>query len=369
MKKRVGFVGWRGMVGSVLLERMKVEEDFLNIEVFFLSTSQYGNVINILNKKHFIESSYDIEILNSLDIILTCQGSEYTKFIYPKLLACGWKGYWIDASSALRSKANSIIVLDPINSDLINYGLDKGIKNFIGGNCTVSLMLMALGGLFTNNLVEWISVSTYQAVSGSGVKCVLELLSQMGFVSNYIFNDMKESVSVTNIMHKALKCIGKDNLPDLNLKAPLISNVIPWIDDAMVNGQSREEWKMQFETNKILNSSKNISIDGTCVRVGALRSHSQSFIIKLKQDISLKTIEEIIQSHNLWVDVIPNNFEDSIKKLTPVAVSETLNIPIGRIKKLSMGKKFISAFSVGDQLLWGAAEPLRRMLNLLINYI
>lgn len=370
MKKIVGFVGWRGMVGSVLINRMTEEKDFLKINPVFFSTSQVnqdGPVINNFSYKN-LKNAYNTDLLKEMDIILTCQGGAYTEEVYPKLRKIGWRGYWIDASSTLRMKNDSIIILDPVNLSLIKTALDQGIKTFIGSNCTVSLMLLSLGGLFSQDLIEWISVSTYQAASGAGSRHVIELLQQMGVLYNSVANDLlQESQSVLNIAGKATKISRSCNFPIKNFSVPLAGSLIPWIDIKMSNGQSREEWKGQAEANKILGYQDKILIDGICVRVSSFRCHSQSFVIKLKQDISLKNIEEIINSHNEWVQVIPNNIENTLSRLTPSSVTGTLNIPIGRLRKLNMGKKYLSAFTVGDQLLWGAAEPLRRMLNLLVN--
>lgn len=367
MKKLVGIVGWRGIVGSVLVKRMCEENDFDKINPIFLSTSKFGKKYFFLNKYYLIENAYNIDILMSLDIIITCQGSDYTNEIFFKLVSCNWKGYWIDASSNLRMNNNSIIVLDPINKKFIKESIENGIKVFVGGNCTVSLMLMALGGLFKENLIDWISVSTYQAASGSGAKSVLELLSQMNYLTKYIKKDIKNNFSILDIMHKFIFLTKKKNFPKKNFTVSLAGNVIPWIDQEMSNGQSKEEWKMKSETNKILNiKDNNICIDGICVRISSLRSHSQSFTIRLKKDISISSIKEIIKNQNQWVKIVSNDYNSSKIKLTPISVSETLNIPIGRIRKLNIGKKYLSAFTVGDQLLWGASEPLRRVLNFLI---
>lgn len=369
MIKSVGFIGWRGMVGSVLVKRMKEENDFSKIRAIFFSTSQSGQdaplIKNILDKH--LKDAYDIELLKEMDIIITCQGSVYTEKVYPKLQKTGWKGYWIDASSTLRIKNNAIIILDPVNSKLIYNSINKGIKTFVGGNCTVSLMLMALGGLFEKELIEWISVSTYQAASGAGARHVIELLQQMGMLYNIAHKDLLNNSSVLDIENKVTQISRSSNFPIKNFSVPLAGSLIPWIDKKMSNGQTREEWKGEFETNKILGFKNQVIVDGLCVRIGSLRCHSQSFVIKLKKVMSLDIIEDIIKNHNHWVNIIPNNIEDTLLKLTPSSVTGTLNIPVGRLRTLNMGKKYISAFSVGDQLLWGAAEPLRRMLNLLID--
>ncbi|AKC60720.1 aspartate-semialdehyde dehydrogenase [Blochmannia endosymbiont of Camponotus (Colobopsis) obliquus] len=369
--KNVGFVGWRGMVGSVLMQRMFEERNFDNICPMFFSTSQCGKDAPIVNGvSSIIQDAWDTEKFSVLDIIVTCQGSSYTRVMYPKLKKIGWSGYWIDSSSVLRMQRDVIIVLDPINQYMIEEGINKGVKAFVGGNCTVSLMLMALGGLFASNLVEWISVSTYQAVSGAGAQCMHELLIQMGQLYTLISGHLLDSsMSILDIEREVTKLLNsKDVLTVDNLGVPLVGNLIPWIDKRLKNGQSREEWKGQAETNKILNNNnKNIiPIDGICVRVGSLRCHSQSCTLKLKKDVSLNEIELLISRHNEWVVLVPNDYYSSIHQLTPVAVAGTLTIPVGRVRKLSIGSKYLSVFTVGDQLLWGAAEPLRRVLCQLI---
>lgn len=370
MMKSVGIIGWRGMVGSVLLKRMQEENDFSKIIPYFFSTSQSGQdgpiINNILSKN--LKDAYNIHLLQEMDIIITCQGSSYTEKIYPKLRNNNWQGYWIDAASTLRMEKDSTIILDPVNLNVINNALDKGIKTFVGGNCTVSLMLMALGGLFVNNLIDWVFVSTYQAASGAGSRYVIELLKQMGSLYNVVAKDLLDkSYSILDIEKKVTQESRSKNFPLENFSVPLATSLIPWIDVEMKNGQSREEWKGQAETNKILNLKKKVLIDGTCVRISSIRCHSQSFLIKLNKDISLENIKKIIVNHNQWVDVIPNNMQKTLCNLTPSAVTNTLNIPIGRLRKLNIDDRYLSAFTVGDQLLWGAAEPLRRMLNLLVN--
>jgi aspartate-semialdehyde dehydrogenase len=370
MIKSVGIIGWRGMVGSVLLKRMQEENDFSKIVPHFFSTSQSGQDGPIINNILFknLKDAYNINLLQEMNIIITCQGSSYTEKVYPQLRNKNWKGYWIDAASTLRMENDSIIVLDPVNLNIINNGLDKGIKTFVGGNCTVSLMLMALGGLFSNNLIDWISVSTYQAASGAGSRHVIELLKQMGSLYNVVSEQLLDkSYSVLDIEKKVTRESRNKNFPLENFSVPLAASLIPWIDVEMESGQSREEWKGQAETNKILNLKKKILIDGTCVRISSIRCHSQSFLIKLKKDISLENIKEIIVNHNQWVNVVPNNMKETLYNLTPSSVTGTLKIPVGRLRKLNMGNKYLSAFTVGDQLLWGAAEPLRRMLNLLVD--
>lgn len=358
----MGFVGWRGMVGSVLIQRMIEENDFNYIEPIFFSTTQFGKNCPIIDTK--IQNAYDINKLKNLNVIITCQGGAYTDRVYKSLRNSGWNGYWIDSSSKLRMDSNSIIVLDPININVIEQSLYLGIKNFIGGNCTVSLMLLSLGGLFKNNLIEWITSMTYQAASGAGSKHMIELVNQMRILGN-IVNKNNHAKSILEIDSKLTKYMGK--LPIENFGAPIAGSLIPWIDKKMDNGQTKEEWKGNVETNKILGFSPNtIKIDGICVRIGAMRCHSQAFIIKLKKDIPINDIESIIKEQNPWVKVIKNDSNSSLKKLTPAAVSGTMNIPIGRLRKLSIGTKYITAFTVGDQLLWGAAEPIRRMLKILV---
>ncbi|QCI16260.1 aspartate-semialdehyde dehydrogenase [Buchnera aphidicola] len=371
MMKRVGFIGWRGMVGSVLLKRMEEENDFSKINPVFFSTSQSGQdgPINNHISCNVLKNAYNIDLLQEMDIIITCQGSIYTNKIYPELRKNNWKGYWIDASSCLRMKKNSTIILDPINYHIIQDSINKGIKTFVGGNCTVSLMLMSLGGLFEKKLIEWISVSTYQAASGAGASYIIELLKQMGMLFNSVKKELfDDCTTILELENKVTKMSRSSSFPKKYFSVPLAGSLIPWIDKKMINGQSREEWKGQAETNKILGLLENkVLIDGICVRISSLRCHSQSFTIKLKKELSLDNIQEIIANHNQWVNVIPNNIEETLLKLTPSSVTNTLNIPIGRLRKLNIGSKYISAFTVGDQLLWGAAEPLRRMLRILID--
>ncbi len=365
--KNVGFVGWRGMVGSVLMQRMVEEHDFDYINPVFFSTSQAGQAApSFGGKTGILQSADDIDALKALDIIVTCQGGDYTSEIYAKLRATGWQGYWIDAASTLRMEDEAIIVLDPVNKANIQSALDRGIKTFVGGNCTVSLMLMSLGGLFAENLIDWVSVSTYQAASGGGARHMRELLTQMGMLNAQVAKELQDpNSSILDIERKVTQKMRDGSLPTDNFGVPLAGSLIPWIDKALDNGQSREEWKGQAETNKILGTSQIIPVDGLCVRVGALRCHSQSFTIKLKKDISIPEIEKLLAAHNDWVKVVPNDRELSMRELTPAAVTGTLSTPVGRLRKLNMGKEYLSAFTVGDQLLWGAAEPLRRMLRIL----
>ena len=365
--KNVGFVGWRGMVGSVLMQRMVEEHDFDYINPVFFSTSQAGQAApSFGGKTGILQSADDIDALKALDIIVTCQGGDYTSEIYAKLRATGWQGYWIDAASTLRMEDDAIIVLDPVNKANIQSALDRGIKTFVGGNCTVSLMLMSLGGLFAENLIDWVSVSTYQAASGGGARHMRELLTQMGMLNAEVAKELQDpNSSILDIERKVTQKMRDGSLPTDNFGVPLAGSLIPWIDKALDNGQSREEWKGQAETNKILGTGQIIPVDGLCVRVGALRCHSQSFTIKLKKDISIPEIEKLLAAHNDWVKVVPNDRELSMRELTPAAVTGTLSTPVGRLRKLNMGKEYLSAFTVGDQLLWGAAEPLRRMLRIL----
>ena len=365
--KNVGFIGWRGMVGSVLMQRMIEERDFDMIHPVFFSTSQTGQPAPEFTKQGgALQDAYDIDALKALDIIVTCQGGDYTSDIYPKLRAAGWQGYWIDAASTLRMADDAIIILDPVNKHVIEEGLNKGTKAFIGGNCTVSLMLMSLGGLFAHNLVDWVSVSTYQAASGGGARHMRELLVQMGLLHADVAKELQDPASaILDIERKVTSMMRSGTLPVDNFNAPLAGSLIPWIDCAWENGQTKEEWKGQVETNKILGTSSPIPVDGLCVRIGALRCHSQAFTLKLKKDVPLVEIEQILASHNEWVKVVPNDRERTLNELTPAAVTGTLSTPVGRLRKLNMGPDYLSAFTVGDQLLWGAAEPLRRMLRIL----
>jgi aspartate-semialdehyde dehydrogenase len=367
--KNVGLIGWRGMVGSVLMQRMSEERDFDAIRPVFFSTSQHGQAApTVGGHGGTLQDAYDIEALRALDIIITCQGGDYTSEIYPKLRASGWQGYWIDAASTLRMKDDAIIILDPVNHQVIREGLDKGIKTFVGGNCTVSLMLMSLGGLFAQNLVEWASVATYQAASGGGARHMRELLTQMGMLHDRVASELQNPASaILDIERKVTEFTRSGTLPVDNFGVPLAGSLIPWIDKQLENGQSREEWKGQAETNKILGTQQTIPVDGLCVRIGALRCHSQAFTLKLKKDLPLAEIEQLLGAHNEWVKVVPNDRELTMRELTPAAVTGTLSTPVGRLRKLNMGPEYLSAFTVGDQLLWGAAEPLRRMLRLLVD--
>jgi len=369
-KLNVGLVGWRGMVGSVLMGRMEEEGDFSLINPVFFTTSQKGQKAPVFGGVDggVLEDAFDIEALSKLDVVITCQGGDYTKAVYADLKETGWKGYWIDAASSLRMEDDAIIVLDPVNLGVIKDGIQSGVKTFVGGNCTVSLMLMALGGLFEKDLIEWISPMTYQAASGSGAKHMRELISQMGAVHNNVKDLLDDPASaILEIDKKTAEFIRSNEYPTDQFGVPLAGSLIPYIDTQLESGQSREEWKAEVETNKILGTSVSPTpIDGICVRVGAMRCHSQAMTIKLKKDISIAEIETILAAGNDWVKVISNDRQETMEELTPAKVTGTLSIPVGRIRKLSMGPEYISAFTVGDQLLWGAAEPLRRMLRILL---
>lgn len=369
-KAKVGLVGWRGMVGSVLMERMAQENDFKQIEPTFFSTSQAGEEGPKFAgyAPSSLKDAHDIEALAAQDIIITCQGGDYTKSVYDALRDTGWQGYWIDAASALRMDESAVIVLDPVNKNEIERGLSKGLKTFVGGNCTVSLMLLAMGGLFENDLIEWVSPMTYQAASGSGAQHMRELLTQMGAVHEHVKDKLADpSSAILDIDRDVTSFINSDDYPKQSFGVPLAGSLIPYIDAQLESGQSREEYKAQSEANKILGRQAHpVPIDGICVRVGAMRSHSQALTIKLKKDLPLKDIEKIISEHNEWVTVVPDTKETSMQYLTPANVTGTLSIPVGRLRKLNMGGQYLSAFTVGDQLLWGAAEPLRRMLRILL---
>ena len=370
--RTVGFVGWRGMVGSVLMERMRIEDDFKHFAFTFFSTSQAGQKgPDIGQANQSVEDAYNLKRLAAMDIIVSCQGGDYTQSCYPQLRQSGWKGYWIDAASTLRMHDASVIILDPVNRQVIQDALAKGIKDYIGGNCTVSLMLMGLGGLFAQDLVEWMTSMTYQAASGAGAKNMQELVQQMQVIGQSASGLLANpAASILEIDRKVTDTIRNQEFPIANFGAPLAASLIPWIDRAMDNGQTREEWKGYAETNKILGRQGNpIPIDGLCVRVGAMRCHSQAVTIKLKKDLPLDEIQDIVAAHNSWVKVIPNGKEVTLAELTPAKVSGTLSVPVGRMRKLIMGPNYLTAFTVGDQLLWGAAEPLRRMLRILLEHM
>ncbi|MGM8850432.1 aspartate-semialdehyde dehydrogenase [Salinicola halophyticus] len=365
---KVGFVGWRGMVGSVLMQRMLDDNDFAGIEPVFFSTSQAGQVgPSIGVDVPALKDANDIESLKAMDVIVTCQGGDYTGAVYKPLREAGWKGYWIDAASTLRMADEATIVLDPVNRHVIDAQLAKGARTFVGGNCTVSLMLMGLGGLFEANMIEWMTSMTYQAASGSGAKHMRELIGQMGALHSAVAKDLATpSSAILDIDRDVTANMRGSQFPVDNFGAPLAGSLLPWIDKAMDNGQSKEEWKGGVESNKILATGANpIPIDGLCVRIGAMRSHSQAFTIKLRQDVPIDEIEDRLAKHNDWVQVVPNEKDATLEQLTPAAVSGTLTIPVGRLRKLAMGGEYLTAFSVGDQLLWGAAEPLKRMLKIL----
>lgn len=367
--KRVGLIGWRGMVGSVLMGRMKEERDFEHIEPVFFTTSNVGGKGPDIGKDvPPLKDAMDVDALKAMDVIITCQGGDYTKAVYPGLRAAGWQGYWIDAASALRMEDESIIILDPVNKGVILDGLQQGVKTYVGGNCTVSLMLMAIGGLFDQGLVEWIAPQTYQAASGAGARNMRELLQQMGAVNAEVKSLLDDPASaILEIDRKVTDFLRSERYPLEAWPVPLAASLIPWIDVQLESGQSKEEWKAQVEANKILGRSANpIPIDGLCVRVGAMRCHSQALTIKMTRDVPLDEIHGIIAEHNAWVKVVPNDRQISMEQLTPAAVTGTLTVPVGRMRKLTMGKDYLSAFTVGDQLLWGAAEPLRRMLRILL---
>lgn len=365
---KVGFVGWRGMVGSVLMQRMVEDGDFNGIEPVFFTTSQVGQAgPDVGVDVPPLKDAFDQDALRALDVIVTCQGGDYTKEAYGDLRASGWKGYWIDAASTLRMADEATIVLDPVNRRVIDDQLARGAKTFVGGNCTVSLMLMGLGGLFEAGMVDWMTSMTYQAASGSGAKHMRELLGQMGALHDSVGGELADpSSAILDIDRKVTAAMRSGEFPNENFTAPLAGSLLPWIDTKLDNGQSKEEWKGSVESNKILGLQDNpIPIDGLCVRIGAMRSHSQAFTIKLKQDVPLDEIEDRLAKHNDWVKVIPNDKEATIAELTPAAVTGTMSVPVGRLRKLAMGGEYLSAFSVGDQLLWGAAEPLKRMLTIL----
>jgi aspartate-semialdehyde dehydrogenase len=369
---RVGFVGWRGMVGSVLMSRMREENDFKGFKPTFFSTSQAGkNAPEIENMDTgVLQDAGKTENLREMDVIVTCQGGGYTSDMYPKLMETGWDGYWIDAASTLRMDDDSIIVLDPVNRGAIDKSLKTGIKKYIGGNCTVSLMLMALGGLFREGLIEWVTSMTYQAASGAGAQNMRELIEQMRLVSQAPADLMKDPASsILDIDRKITEALRSAEMPVDNFGAPLAASLLPWIDKPVENGQSREEWKGFAETNKILGFDPKIPVDGICVRIGTMRCHSQAFTVKLTKNIDIDEITDIIESANDWVEAVPNNKDESITQLTPTAVSGTLVVPVGRIHKLNLGPEYLTAFAVGDQLLWGAAEPIRRMFKILLEFL
>ena len=365
----VGLIGWRGMVGSVLVQRMRDERDFDFISPVFFSTTQAGNPAPDIGRAvPVVRDANDLAALMEADVLISCQGGEYTSAIHPRLRAAGWEGYWIDAASTLRMSCDAVIVLDPVNRPLIDAAIERGMKDFIGGNCTVSLMLMALAGLFRAGLVEWVSAMTYQAASGAGARHMRELVMQMGVTQEFARALLQDSASpILDIDRAVTNALRSPTFPTTNFGHPLAGSLPPWIDKDLGDGQSREEWKGMAEGNRILGlESRPIPIDGLCVRIGSMRCHSQALTIKLKKNVPLDTIEHVIAEAHPWVRVIPNEKEATLRELTPAAVSGTLNVPIGRLRKMAFGPEYLSAFTVGDQLLWGAAEPLRRMLRILL---
>ena len=375
---RVGIVGWRGMVGSVLVQRMREERDFDHIEPVFFSTSQAGGKAPDIGGSPAgrsvepVKSATDLSALKSLPAIVSCQGGDYTNEVYPRLRQAGWKGYWIDAASALRMNDDAVIVLDPVNMPVIKKAVSGGTKNFIGGNCTVSLMLMGMAGLFQRDEIEWMTCMTYQAASGAGAAHMRELVAQMASIGERAKRLLDDpAAGILDIDRAVTESIRSPALPQESFGQPLAANLLPWIDKDLGNGQSREEWKGQAETNKILgrngkDGAPQVPVDGVCVRVGTMRCHSQALTIKLKRALPLDEIEGIIAEANDWVKVVPNRRAESLAELTPAAVTGKLSVPVGRLRKLPMGPEYLAAFTVGDQLLWGAAEPLRRMLRILL---
>jgi aspartate-semialdehyde dehydrogenase len=365
---RVGLIGWRGMVGSVLMQRMREENDFAGLEPVFFSTSNVGGAApresgdggKLKNARELVE-------LSRCDVVLSCQGGEYTTELYGPLRKSGWNGYWIDAASTLRMNDDAVIILDPVNADVIRVGLSRGRKTFAGGNCTVSLMLMAVGGLFSAGLIQWTTTMTYQAASGAGAAKMLELVKQMECLT-----DPTRSTASQNALEVDRMLIQAQRAPSLPTKeigVALAGSLIPWVDRDMPGGQTREEWKGMAETNKIMALEPPVPVDGICVRVGTMRCHSQGLCIKLTKDLPLPEIERILANSNPWVRVIPNDKESTMRCLTPTAVSGSLNVAVGRLHKLKLGPEYLGAFTVGDQLLWGAAEPLRRMLGILREHL
>lgn len=365
---KVGFVGWRGMVGSVLMDRMKTENDFAHIESYFFSTSQVGqDGPDVGQGTAPLGDATDIDQLRAMNIIITCQGGDYTNDVHPKLRESGWEGYWIDAASSLRMNDSSLLVLDPVNREVIDQGLDSGIKDLIGSNCTVSPMLIGLKGLFATGEVEWVSSMTYQAASGGGARHMIELIEQMeriGLATKAMRDD--PVAGILEIDRQVKQTALASDFPAQRFETALAASAIPWIDRAVDDGQTREEWKGMVETNKILGGNSNIPVDGTCVRIGSMRAHAQGHTIKLKSDIPIEDIEKMISEAHEWVDFVPNEKEATLQKLTPAAVSGELNVAVGRVRKMKMGPTFLNAYTIGDQLLWGAAEPLRRAMLIVI---
>ena len=367
---RVGIVGWRGMVGSVLVQRMREEHDFDHVEPVFFSTSQAGGKGPAIGKEAApVKDAMDLAALKALPVIISCQGGDYTSAVYPQLRKEGWKGYWIDAASALRMNDDAVIILDPVNMPVIKDAVAKGTKNFIGGNCTVSLMLMGMAGLFQRDHVEWMTTMTYQAASGAGAANMRELVAQMAQIGERARPLLDDPASsILDIDRAVTESMRSRDLPKENFGYPLAASLLPWCDQDLGNGQSREEWKGQAETNKILGrNGRQIPVDGVCVRVGAMRCHSQAMTIKLRRELPLDEVEGMLAEANDWVRVVPNRREETLAELTPAAVTGKLTVPVGRIRKMPMGNDYLAAFTVGDQLLWGAAEPLRRMLRILLD--
>jgi aspartate-semialdehyde dehydrogenase len=366
---RVGIIGWRGMVGSVLVQRMREEHDFAHFEPVFFSTSQAGGAGPAIGRQvEPVRDAKDLDALMALPVLVSCQGGDYTNEVYPRLRSAGWRGYWIDAASALRMKDDAVIVLDPVNMPIIEDALAGGTRNFIGGNCTVSLMLMGMAGLFQHDLVEWMTSMTYQAASGAGAANMRELVEQIARIGSDARRLLEDpGSSALDIDRRVTETLRDADLPHAQFGHALAGSLLPWIDKDLGNGQSREEWKGQAETNKILGrDSQPVLVDGVCVRIGAMRCHSQALTIKLRRDVPLDEIEEMLAEAHDWVKVVPNRREESLVELTPAAVTGKLAVPIGRLRKLPMGGEYLTGFTVGDQLLWGAAEPLRRMLRLLL---
>jgi aspartate-semialdehyde dehydrogenase len=365
---RVGFIGWRGMVGSVLMQRMREEGDFAGLEPVFFTTSNVGGAApEEAGPDAILHDARDLKRLAACDVLVSCQGGDYTTEVFAPLRKSGWRGYWIDAASTLRMANDAVIILDPVNAGVIEQGLARGLRNYIGGNCTVSLMLMAVAGLLQAGLVEWISTMTYQAASGGGAAKVLELVAQMGRLVEPVSKSPSENALAVDRM--VIEAQRSASLPTEEFGAPLAGSLLAWIDKDMPGGQTREEWKGMAEANKIMALDPPVVVDGICVRVGTMRCHSQGLVIKLRRDVPLPEIEKILGGANEWVRVVPNNKEATLRDLTPTAVSGTLDVAIGRLHKLKMGPEYLGAFTVGDQLLWGAAEPLRSMLNILRQHL
>ena len=364
---KVGLIGWRGMVGSVLMQRMREEKDFELIDAVFFTTSNAGGEAPEEGQGVPLKDAYNLGELQAMDIIISCQGGDYTTEIFPRLRATGWNGYWIDAASTLRMENDAVIILDPVNRNVIDAALSGGVKNFIGGNCTNSILLMGLGGLFLKDLVEWVSSMTYQAASGAGAQNMRELLKQMGAAHASVADLLRDEKSaILEIDRRLAETMRAADFPTENFGAPLAGSLIPWIDKQLDNGQSKEEWKGCAEVNKILGTRVTIPVDGLCVRIGAMRCHSLALTIKLKRDVPLSEIETLIKGANPWVKFVANDRALSVRELTPTAVTGKLDVAVGRVRKLNMGPEYLSAFVCGDQLLWGAAEPLRRMLRILL---